>query len=269
MSNEVDGTEGGEAVETNVEQNASPVEREYSDAEKAAMSQGWVPEDQYEGTGKWRSAEDFLDRGELIANIEGKGKKIKALEGTVSELKKHYKSVRETEFKRALASLKAEKKEALDQGDTERVVEIDDEIADTKAEQAKAFVEPPQEQDQGVPNPQFLAWVDRNSWYKNDRVMKAAANVIADELIYSGERNPTAVLAEVEKRIKKEFPHKFTNPNREKSGSVEGGGSRGGKPSDGFQLTDEERRVMQKFVKAGVLTEKEYIADIRAQRGEK
>jgi hypothetical protein len=52
---------------------------EYSDTEKKAMAQGWVPEDQYEGTGKWRSAEEFLDRGELFAKIDEQNRATKRL----------------------------------------------------------------------------------------------------------------------------------------------------------------------------------------------
>jgi hypothetical protein len=255
--------EGSEQV-----QNNTPQEREYSDVEKEAMAQGWVPEDQFEGHGKWRSAEEFLDRGKLFAKIDEQGRKLRTTETVVNELKAHLKKVRETEYKRALAALKAEKKEALDVGDTERVVEIDEAIADTKQEAARAveqFDAPPVQE--SAPNPHFVAWVNRNQWYQNDRVMKAAADAIGDELAMSGERNPTRILEEVEKRIKKEFPQRFTNPNRGKAGAVEGGGSKGSMKGDAFQLTPEETQVMNKLVRHGVMTKEEYIADIKAQRG--
>ena len=68
--------------------------------------------------------------------------------------------------------------------------------------------------------------------------------------------------------MKEEFSHKFQNPNRAKPAAVESGSAKGsGQKKDNFQLTDEETRVMNRFVKAGVMTKDEYIAEIKASRG--
>jgi hypothetical protein len=243
-------------------------EPEYSDVEQKAMAQGWVPEDQYEGNGKWRTAEDFLDRGELFSKIDEQNRKLRATEATLVALKEHHKKTAETEYKRALAALKAEKKEALDVGDTERVVDIDEQIAETKEEAAKVIAKMDQEQTTPEPNPQFMVWVNRNPWYQNDRAMKIYADTIGDELAAKGMREPTEILLEVERRVKKEFAHKFTNPNRGKPGAVEGGGRKGSQKQDSFQLTPEETQAMNKFVRHGVMTREEYITEIKAQRGE-
>lgn len=260
-----------EPVVTEGQSQGTPQERQYSDAEQRAMAQGWVPEDQYSGTGKWRSAEDFLDRGEFFQKIDELNRRNRSVETALLETKQHLKRVRETEFKRALQTLKNEKKEALDVGDTERVVELDEEIAQTKniaAHELRQMDAAPVQE--APPNPHFVQWVNQNGWYQSDRVMKAAADTIADELVYNGERNPTKVLAEVRKRIEKEFPHKFTNPNRSKPGTVEAGGrASSGSRSDSFQLTAEETQVMYKLVKHKVMTKEEYIADIKASRGVK
>jgi len=72
---------------------------------------------------------------------------------------------------------------------------------------------------------------------------------------------------EVEKQVKIEFPNKFTNPNRNKPGAVEGSSNKGGKSTGEVSLSDEERRVMQTFVRTGALTEKEYIESLRKVRG--
>jgi hypothetical protein len=248
---------------------AQEKQHEYSDAEKRAMEQGWVPEDQYEGSGKWRSAEEFLDRGELFAKIDEQGRKLRATESTLEALKKHHKKVAEVEYKRALNALKAEKKEALDDGDTARVVEIDEQIADTKIEAARAVAEIEQApQVQQPPNAQFVAWVTRNPWYQNNKAMKIFADTVGDELAYKGMDKPAEILAEVERRVKQEFPQRFVNPNRSKAGTVEGGGSKGSRQSESFQLTPEETQVMNKFVKANVMTREEYIAEIKASRKE-
>lgn len=257
--------DAGATTEAGTEQST---EREFSDTEKRALAQGWVPQDQYEGTGKWRDAEEFLDRGELFGKIDEQNRRIKAQEMTMTQLKKHYEDVRKNAYKEALVSLKAEKKAALLDGDADKVVEIDDRISDAKDEQrrieAVAQAQPIVEQG---PNPAFVVWVNRNPWYNSDRALQAFANAEADVIVAEGERDPTKVLLEVERRVKKEFAHKFNNPNREKAGAVETGGNKGGQRKDSFQLSEDERRVMKRFVSAGVMTEAQYIADIRESRG--
>jgi hypothetical protein len=239
---------------------------EYSDVEKQAMAQGWVPEDQYAGHGKWRSAEDFLDRGELFAKIDENKRRYQALEQTTTDLKRHLERVRKTEYNRALETLRAERKAALAEGDAEAVVQAEDKIDNLKSEFVQEQQQAAQQAQQALPNPVFVAWAQRNTWYETDKAMKVYADQIGHELALQG-YPPKAILDEVEKRTKKEFQHKFVNPNRAKATEVEGGGSRGSQPKETFKLTEEETRVMNRFVKAGVLTKEEYIADLKAERG--
>ena len=269
MADEIKDTGSPEVIEVQTPQAQESAQVEYSEQEQLAMEQGWVPEDQWSGKGKWRSAEDFLERGEIFAKIDSHKRRADRIEQTLEDLKKHHSKVREVEFNRAIQVLKAEKKDALDNGDSARVVEIDEELAEAKAEKAKAAFEQVQpqhgnQQTQAALD-QFLA---RNKWYETDVMMKAAAEAVVQELVFSGEKDPYKVLAEAERRVKKEFAHKFTNPNRDKVGAVEGGG----KPvnsgrKDSIQLTSEETQVMNRFVRAGVMTKEEYIAEIKASRG--
>ena len=74
---------------------------------------------------------------------------------------------------------------------------------------------------------------------------------------------PQQVLKEVEKQVKQEFPHKFRNPNKDKPNAVEGSSSKGGKGESSISLSDDERRVMQRFVRTGVMTEKQYIDELK------
>lgn len=247
---------------------AAPATPEYSEAEERALSQGWVPKDQFTGNGKWRDAEEFLDRGELFGKIDDLNRRNKNLDTTVKQLSEHYQKVQKTEYDKAIATLRAEKKAALDDGDSSRVVEIDDEIADKREEARtaadKPVVQPPVDE---PPNPQLVAWANRNKWYADNRAMKVYADDVAAEMVYrTGEKNPTKILEEVERRVKKEFPEKFNNPNRDKPGSVEGGTSKGRTNTESFQLSAEETMAMNRFVKVGALTKEQYIKDIKEQR---
>jgi hypothetical protein len=255
---------------TGVAEGHQNTEPEYTDVERQAMEQGWVPKEQYKGSGKWRDAEDFLDRGSLFAKIDEQGRRIKSLDSTAAELKKHLEKVRKTEFQRALDTLRAEKKEALLDNNADAVVEIDEKITDLKTEQriAEAQAHQAQIQQASQPHPAYIIFENRNPWYKTDKAMKLYADGIAAELVSRGTHSPAELLAEVEKQTKKEFAHKFQNPNRGRPGAVEGtSGKAGSQRKDDFQLTEEETRVMNKFVKAGHMTKEEYIADIKAERG--
>jgi hypothetical protein len=94
--------------------------------------------------------------------------------------------------------------------------------------------------------------------------MRAYADRLGAELATS--YPPGQVLQMVEKEVKKEFSHKFTNPKSSRPMAVEPAG-RGGTKSDSFQLTPDERDIMRKFVRSGVMTEKEYIAELQKVKG--
>jgi hypothetical protein len=259
---EVDNSDGNQESTLN--------EGNYTEVEQRAMEQGWVPKDQWDGHGKWRSAEEFLDRGELFAKIDEVKRHNKQMEGTVHALKKHLDMVRRTEYNRALATLRAEKKNALAEGDADAVVEIEDRIDQLKASTVQAEMEA-QRQAQAMQQPDYdpvvQVWINKNPWYQNDPAMKIYADQIGHQLAASGTMDARQVLLEVERRTKKEFAHKFQNPNRAKAGMVESGGNKGKSKADDFQLTAEETLVMNKFVKAKVMTKEEYIKEIKAARG--
>lgn len=260
--------ENQEVVVENQEQNteAQSSEPQYTETELRAMEQGWVPKDQYSGPNKWRDAEDFLDRGELFKKLDQQNKRLSTYDQTLQDLKKHHEKVRETEYKRALATLREEKKAALNDGDADAVVDIDDRIAELR-EEAKRVETAPAVNTNVEPDPRFMIWVNKNPWYNNDKAMKVYADEVGQKMALSG-ANPQEILMEVERRVKREFPERFNNPNRDKPGAVEGGTSKSGGRKESFTLTSEETRAMHRFVNAGVLTKEQYIAEIKASRGE-
>lgn len=237
--------------------------------EEQAHNQGWVPKDEWEGDPEqWRPAKEFLDRGELFKKIDEQNRTIKEFKRTMDEFSQHHKKVRETEYKRALEDLKTQKKEALREGDADAVVDIDDKIALVR----EAQTEPIPQVRQSEPDPQnnviFAAWKNRNGWYESNKAMRAYADRIGNDLGAQGGISPSDLLAKVESEVKKEFADRFKNPARDKPGNVEGSTNRGGKSKDSFTLTEEQRRVMNRFVKAGALTEEAYIAELKRTQGD-
>lgn len=246
-----------------------------SPTEEQAMSQGWKPKDQFVAEGgsesDWRPAKEFVDRGELFNKIEEIKRENRNLKKTMSEFRDHHAKVAKIEYQRALETLQRQKKEALIDGDADKVVEIDSQILETRDAQKAAAISQAYEEEQAPPiNPIFLAWQDRNSWYKHDSEMRAFADQvgIAYKQANPGADPPT-VLKEVEKRVKKAYSEKFINPRKEEAPQVEGGSSPRKSREAAVELSEEEQRAMRRFVKAGAMTEEQYIAEIKTMRGVK
>jgi len=70
----------------------------------------------------------------------------------------------------------------------------------------------PTTQDLPAPDPQAEAWAARNTWFGQDRAMTYTAFEIHKDLVNEGfDPQSNDYYAEVDKRIKVDFPHKFGN----------------------------------------------------------
>lgn len=244
---------------------------EYTDIEKQALDQGWRPKDEYEGDpGKWVDASIFVARAPLFEHIDAQKRELKEVKKTIKLMASHHAKTREVEYQRALDSLRAQKKAALTDMDADAVINIDERIDLVKAEITKDKQQIMQETavESEVRHPEFENWTQRNQWYDTNRTMKAFADAYGHELSGTG-KSPSDVLRLVEKEVKAKFPEKFSNPNREKPNAVESSSAHKTQSSSGFQLSAEERRAMATFVRAGALTEEQYIKEIKLQRGVK
>ena len=249
-------------------QSGEPTEQvEHTPTELKAMESGWVPKQEYSGEEhKWVDAGEFLRRGELFKKIEDQSKQLKDVRNALNEMKKLHGQVREVEYKRALDALKAQKKAALEEGDADAVIAADERIDLVKEQQKQLQSEPAAVTEQsGAEHPEFVAWTEQNSWYKTSSPMKAFADALGADLAAAG-NSPSEVLRKVAAEVRKEFPNKFRNPNQDKPGAVESG--KGGRSNtSSFSLSDDERRVMNTFVRQGVMTEKQYIEELKKVRG--
>lgn len=241
---------------------------ELTPVQEEALSQGWVPKEEFDGDPeKFVDAAEFIRRGELFRKIESQSKEMKELKKAMAEFARHNSKIREVEYERALTSLKAEKKQALAEGDADKVVEIDDRLDLVKDQQRlnqQQAIQQATQQTSDEVHPELANWISRNSWYESDRRMRTFADSLGVELAKEG-LSPREVLKEVEKEVKERFKEKFRNPNREKAGAVEGVTAR---PSRGaaaeYELTDTERTIMNTLVSQKVLTKEEYIAQLKA-----
>lgn len=243
-----------------------------------ALEAGWKPLEEFEGPQeKWIDAPEFVRRGELFKKIDDlKAQAWKAERGFKQELelmKKHFDSVKETEYKRALETLKAQKRDALENNDAAAVIELDDKIDALKDEQAAAKI---QQQNEVTPSgqpPEIAEWLEKNSWYNQTQSLRFQADGFGMEYM---ENHPNASLNDmlryVDKKIREINPEKFGSATRviKNSGStVETGGSSSSRVSGGRpakltvnDLNDTERQVMKSLVGRGVLTQAQYLEQL-------
>ena len=239
-------------------------EPEVNHVEQAAMERGWKPKDEYNGDPeKWRSAEVFLALDEPLKRIEHQSKEMKQLRAALEAFKEHHTKVEASAFDRALKQLQTERKQAMIDGDTEKVFELEaeaDQVKEQKrvlqAEAARPVVQEPQL------NPEFVEWRNKNSWYQSNTAMTAVADAYGRELNAAG-HSPAQVLRMVAERVREEFPTKFKTPASGRPSPVEGS-TRGGSSSKAeLAMSEEETAIMRRILKVGGITEAQYKAELK------
>lgn len=240
---------------------------EVSELEQRALEMGWRPKEEFDGPEElFVDAKEFIGRKPLYDRIAEGSKEIKKMREAISALQEHHAKVEEATRKQIIAELKAQKKEALEEGNADLVVEIDDQIAQQRAKEI-AEAQKPVQQSQEL-HPAFINWARDNKWYENDMELRIEADALG--FAYK-QRNPGAgaddVLKEVGTKIRKLYPEKFANPRRQQESKVDGASSAKTSKKETFELTEDERKVMNTLVRAKVFTEDEYIAEVKKTRG--
>jgi len=242
--------------------------------EAEAALQGWVPEEEWVENGRdpkdWRPAKEFLDRGELFKTIHSTKRDLKQTQAALTALQRHQQFMFEKGYQRALTDLKKEKRVAIKNEDFERLEEIEEQIEEVTEQHQEAKQELAQAAQAAQvtgPHPEFVEWQGRNPWYSTDSDLREFAD--ASGLIYYNKNpgiSPQDVLRYVETSVRKKFPEKFgvkkAAPNA--VAGVDRSGVNGKKaPKVAFELDEMEREIMNTLVKSGVMTEEQYITDLK------
>ena len=244
-------------------------EPELSDVEKEAMAKGWKPKEEYAGDeDRWVDAGEFMRRDPLIKKIETYGRKLGDLEKTLHDFSEHHKKVKEYEYDRAVKDLKAKYKEALKDHDTELALKYTEDL-DELEESHKNAPEVQVPTNEPVVNQEFESWVSENDWYANDSELHDFADEIA--IGYVNRRggpekvDQRLMYKHVENVVKRQYPEKFSNPNRNRASSATTGdtNSTGTRKSGGFVLTPEQEAVARKFEAKGVMSYDKYVDELK------
>ena len=265
-------------LDTSKESELEVAEKQYSDDEVKAMDHGWVPKDKWEGNAdEWVPAKVFNIRGELFGRIAKDKALIGELKQSVDALVEHNKKLFDAGYKRAITDLKEQKRTALEEGDTDAVMKLDDKIEEVKEQAVKAKEEfnrkltPAKE----PVNPDFPSWHEDNEWYMSDTPLTAYADGIAQEMLESAKKTGKNIewpkfYGEISRKVRQKFPEKFetrsrSNMSRQEVETVEDSTSHRSTTASGSSLkesdlTEDQRRIMNNILKTTKsLTKKEYL----------
>jgi hypothetical protein len=245
-----------------------------------AKEMGWVSKEDFNGEKTdYVDAETYIRRGRDIQDnmrksLKEQRQQLNDMAESIEALKSHNERVYKTEIsklKAQLTTLKSQKKEAVEDGNVEKVNEIDEQIdyikgsIDTKEpEKSEKVNEKPEL------TPEFKKWLNENPWYETDDEMAAVADNIARE--YKG-ISFQRLEKLVDKKIKEVFPDKFssskTSQQTDTVSRVEGSSRKqSGAKFTETDLSDSQKSIMNQFVRQGIMTKKQYIEDIASMAGD-
>jgi hypothetical protein len=195
-------------------------------------------------TKKWREAERQKDEALTYAQriIEDK----KKAEDKLSKIEPSFLKTTEDGIKSGLEAAKAQLAKAREAGDIDAEVHAQSLISEYAYKQAK-FVEAKAQQEefnkqretlvkqpeinlnrqevaQGTPDPKAESWAQKNTWFGQDTAMTYTAFDLHKKLTEQEGFDPSSdeYYAEIDKRIRLEFPHKFaTNEVKETAKPVQ------------------------------------------------
>ena len=174
-------------------------------------------------TRKMREAE--RQKEEAIAFAEATNKQKSELEGRLSKLDKSYTSEFENRVKTNMVAARQALKTAIESQDVDGQIAAQEQISNLTmdaarlnamkvAEESKpkeVNVTPQQTRQSAQTDPMAEAWASENAWFGNDSAMTYTAFDIHKQLVEKEGFDPKSreYYAEVDKRIRVEFPHKF------------------------------------------------------------
>lgn len=260
-------------MDENIEQQTVNTEEqtntpEYTPIQLKAIDQGWIPREEFDGDeSEFIDAAEFVRRGELFKKIETQSREVKQLRQALEALKQHQGKIEESAYNRALKQLQEQRKAAFIEGEHEKAFAIEEQIANIQEEKQRV-----KQQQIDVPAndeyaEQFRAWVDENSWYESNSIMRKTADTLGLDYHNQG-YSPAEVLKKVSEDIKREFSHKFKTPAANRPSAVEAPSRSNSQQKGSISLSADERKIMTRIVASGIMTEAEYMKQLKDMRKE-
>lgn len=253
-----------------------------------AESQGWVPKERFRGNeSDWVDAEVFVKRGREILPILRKNNEnlIKDLNATKQQLQDFREAAEEfkkfqkesyqrkaQDYEKQIVEIKESRAQAISDGDGQKVNALDDALDQAKEDfkEAKQAVKDADVVRTPDPTPEAIEpglqqWLDRNTWFGQDKRMTGMVNGIGESLrlefpLLKGQ----PFLDKLDEVLAEEFPNKFGKKQSPSSRVESGSGrqSRSGSSAQSYDnLPQEAKAACDRFVKQKLMTREQYVSD--------
>ena len=238
-------------------------------AEDRALTMGWTPREQFKGDpAKWVDAETFVRRGEeflpfVKANNKRLERELEKANGEIAKLGKaversidHISKAEQRAYERARKDLEAELEQAVLNNDADGIRAVAKDIVELEREVAKPAK---------TEEPDLSEFKAANPWFETDEAMTMAAVAYAGKLASQGVAGKDQ-LAKVSEWVRKEFPHKFSNPRREQPAAVEGVSTGARRQAASYSdMPADARQMCDELVRDKIITREKYVAEFFKQ----
>lgn len=275
----------GEEIPPNTVADTPDTETQSPDIESRARAMGWRPQEEFNGDpNKWRSAEEFVAKGEndlpvLRENLRRTTDQLTQLQSrlakqdqdfksTISRIERMSDAALQRQKETLEASYQAAMRNAAANGDVETYDRLDVNRRhavsefDTQLAEVRRPVETEQPASQARPEPtadeqaRIQGWINRNPWYKTDIELNHIATAYSSFLT---QQNPSMGLddnlKQTEAHMRKRYADRFGAVSADPP-AVEGGGTRmtasASRGKGWNDIPSDARAQAAKFIKEGL-----------------
>lgn len=225
-----------------------------------AKEMGWRPKEEFTGSEHdWKGPGAFIKDAELFASLRKQAKEIESLQTTLQDVKVFMSKSEEVGYQKAIADVKARRKEALDTFDVEALEQADNEYIELQQELINraptATVETQNKsQDELEFETRHKDWYNDNT--PSNASMKREAILLSSHLAATQpELTAQEHIKVLETKIRKLYPEKFKNTNRTAPSPVDTGGKSVTANTDEVDVGTISPQMLdtaKRFVKQGV-----------------
>lgn len=251
------------AVEAPVEK-AEPesVEVKADPLVEKARQGGWRPKEEWEGDpDQWVDAKEFVSRKPLFDKIHSLNKALKDRDDKLKTVSEYATKAFEKGQEAAIKELEEKRRAAVESGDIEAFESADKELQEVRKEQADAPKVEPEE----IPD-DIKDFAKRNEkWFEKDEEMTDYALMRARKYAEQGKPR-SEYLPMVDADVRRVFPAKFENPNKQKPAAVAASGGEPKVKSYSYaDLSYGQRKIWNSMKKVPGYTFENYVTDLKAQ----
>lgn len=246
-----------------------------SDADvRFAKDNGWTPRAQWRGDPeKYETAQAFADRARginrlLKRQLEARDREIEEIKRDVADFKAMQVTAAKGTLEKKLTDLRAQRVQAINDGDGATVDSTEREIATVEADIAKLTPAAPEKKTSAQPtlsdeDREFaVSWRSENAWIDDDPKLGRIAKVVGAEIREERPElvgNVRAFLTELTARIKRDYKELFPQmrTNRTTAGDPPRKGPRNEGKKTFEMLPKDAQETCDRLIKRGIVKKRE------------